>query len=142
MMKLLLLRRLVPRPFLDRWAERRMNDFYRTKIHEARTAKDAEAVKQLEDERNYELWDLEQGQRLRAQQRLFRSARRLYVLVPELTEENSVDGVIMDDAVLFDLASRVRKARKERQELWLAWVPLVKARGPRRRSEVLRRSIS
>ena len=121
------LRRIIPQSVLDRRAERRIDDYYKSKIREARAAKDSKALEQWEGEWTAESWELEQGQRLRAQQRLFRKARRLYVPLPKLTDENSVDGVIIDDTLLDDLVAKIRKAQQEWQALWLAWVPLVSA---------------
>src|SRR2546428_4965257 len=106
------LRRIIPQSVLDRRAERRINDHYKSKIREAKAAKDSEALEQWEGEWRVESWELEQGQRMRAQQRLFRKARRLYVPLPKLTDENSIDGVIMDDTLLDDLVPKVRKAQQ------------------------------
>jgi hypothetical protein len=121
------LSRLVPRAIRERRAERRVNDLYRRKVQEAKAAKDSDAVESWESEWASAIWEFESDRRLTAQRRLFRKARRLYVPVPQLTEENSVDGVVVDNSVFEQLVPRIREAQKARHELWLAWVPLVTA---------------
>ena len=122
-----LLWHFLPQPLLDRMETRRIDHFYGTKVREAKAANDAVAVEQLEAAWDTDSWFLEREQNLRAQRRLFRKARRLYVPLPRLTKENSLDGVLMDDEVLLDLMTKIRKAEKARQELRLAWIPLATA---------------
>src|SRR5215831_18081672 len=117
----------LPQPLIDSMEMRRIDDFYKTKIREAEAAKDAVAVEQLEAAWATDYWSRERGQRLRAQRRLFRTALRLHVPLPRLTKQNSLDGVLMDDHVLLDLMPKIHKARKARQELRLAWIPLATA---------------
>ena len=54
-------------------------------------------------------------------------ARKLYVVVPKLTTDNSDDGVLMDDSVYPQMVAQIRRAQKERLELWLPWIPLITA---------------
>src|SRR5213080_944259 len=54
-------------------------------------------------------------------------ARKLYVVVPKLTTDNSDDGVLMDDSVYPQMVAQTRRAQKERLELWLPWIPLITA---------------
>ena len=41
--------------------------------------------------------------------------------------DNSDDGVLMDDSVYPQMVPQIRRAQKERLEVWLAWIPLITA---------------
>jgi hypothetical protein len=117
----------IPQALLDRRAEQRIDAYFDQKIREARAAKDTEAAQHWEGEWAAASWHLEREQRLRTQHRLFRKARQLYVPVPKLNEDNSDDGVLMDDSVYPQMVPQIRRAQKERLELWLVWIPLITA---------------
>ena len=90
-------------------------------------------ARQIDTEWAEESLTVDEDRRRLTQRRLLRKARRFFIPTPPLNEDNwegpiaTVGMPFLTEKATYELISEIHKAQKVRQELWLAWLPLVTA---------------
>ena len=93
----------------------------------------SDEARQFNAQRDEEALTIDEELRRLTQRRLLRKARRFFIPTPPFNEDNweepiaTVGMPFLTERATYELISEIHKAQKVRQELWLAWLPLVTA---------------